>query len=304
MTGEVTVRLSARPTHVFYFDILRIAAVFMVVMLHVSTRALVGQAPLYDSAWNCANAFNSLCRCAVSVFVMISGALFLDRDIPIRRLYSKYILRIIRDFSIWSVFYSTIGLLFDLFQHTPLSVGVFLRHCLTGIPHQWFLFMIAGLYLIVPFLRRIAENPCLCRLFLVLGFFFALFLPESISVATLCSPACGEVMKSMQGKMQMHFLLGFPIYFVWRFWLHTQPVSSIFPWMCVGIGRLGVVLTYFLTAWASARAGQLDETFYMATSNVTVFLPATALFAICKHLFSKAKGWFFGGRIIPAMGQI
>ena len=58
--------------------------------------------------WNAINVYSGLARFAVPIFVMISGALFLDpkKDIPIRKIYSKYILRIVIAFVFWSVVYA------------------------------------------------------------------------------------------------------------------------------------------------------------------------------------------------------
>ena len=69
-------------THDFNTDVMRLIASFFVVMIHLSSNN--GAVGLM---------FNSISRFSVPVFVMISGALFLNRNISIKTLYKKYILR-------------------------------------------------------------------------------------------------------------------------------------------------------------------------------------------------------------------
>lgn len=61
--------------------------------------------------WQVFNFYDSLVRFGVPVFVMISGALFLkpDKDIPVKKLYSKYIFRIVIAFVFWSFIYAARG---------------------------------------------------------------------------------------------------------------------------------------------------------------------------------------------------
>ena len=49
--------------------------------------------------WKVFNFFESIVRWSVPIFVMISGSLFLGREIPLRKMYSKYIFRMVIFFS-------------------------------------------------------------------------------------------------------------------------------------------------------------------------------------------------------------
>ena len=99
---------------------------------------------------------------AVPVFVMISGSLFLSREITIKELYRKYIFRIAAAFVFWSAVYAVRSYLKEgsLFSAWDLFVA--------GNYHLWFLPMIIGLYMIVPFMKVIAESEVLTKYFLAL----------------------------------------------------------------------------------------------------------------------------------------
>lgn len=282
--------------HIVFLDFLRVVAVFMVVMLHVAGRGMKmsGVAGTCGFSWDISNAFVCLCSCAVSCLVMISGALFLGREIPVKRLLSKYILRMVRVFVLWSFFYAVCELFYSLSHHLPLSIADFVCFCLEGHYHLWFLFMISGLYLVVPFLRKIAVDSSLCHLFLLCGFVFAVLVPEIIAVLKLVWPQWGCVCASLVEKTHLYFFLGYPVYFMWGYWLSRKAISGKNVWICAVLGILGVAITFWLTSFATITtfgtkyAGEYDRRFYEA-SNVTVFLPASGLFVVCKYCLEKAN---------------
>jgi surface polysaccharide O-acyltransferase-like enzyme len=77
------------------FDVLRILAAFAVVMLHVTSDRLTTSFP--SNEWEIRNVYDSFVRWCVPVFVMISGALFLNhgRSVNVGRLYKKNILHLV-----------------------------------------------------------------------------------------------------------------------------------------------------------------------------------------------------------------
>lgn len=92
------------------FDVMRIIAIFAVLLLHYSSQRFYISFP--SSEWEIRNIYDSMVRWGVPVFVMISGALFLDsnKKLSIKRLFTKNILRIICAFLFWSFIY----LLYDI----------------------------------------------------------------------------------------------------------------------------------------------------------------------------------------------
>lgn len=297
-----TMQNSKNKEHIYYFDLLRIGALFLVVMLHVAGGALLSGGGSWRYGWGIANAFDSLCRCAVPLYVMISGALFLGRDLSIKQLFTTYVVRIVRTFIIWSVFYGIVGLLDRIGRHEPFSTWIFVCDCLAGHYHLWFLFMIAGLYLIVPFLRKIAQNNHLLSLFLVMGFVSAILIPQSLALVALFSPAWGTLLTEIVGKMHVHFFLGYSEYFMFGYWLHKRHLSDNFVCSCGVLGILGIVVTCLLVAFETKSRGGFYGTYY-AESNLNVFFPAAAVFVICKRILTKLKGDSRFGHFIAGLAQ-
>ena len=156
-------RLSDAPVRaergrVAYLDMLRIAATVAIVMIHVAVRGWRSM-DMHTAQWHALSFFSSISRWGTPIFVMISGALFLDerREVRLRRLFSKNILRILIAFVFWSAVYAVPFFLRDR------SVFGLISNFLTGSYQLWFLYMIVGLYLITPLLRRITSDRSALR---------------------------------------------------------------------------------------------------------------------------------------------
>lgn len=93
-------------------DLVRTVAIFGTVLIHAT--AVGGFNWAFGSAAWTANLFwSSLLRCAVPLFLMCSGALFLDpgRDLPLKTLWGKYMFRIAVALVFWATAYLVWGLL-------------------------------------------------------------------------------------------------------------------------------------------------------------------------------------------------
>jgi surface polysaccharide O-acyltransferase-like enzyme len=140
-----------------WVDKARIFAVFAVIVLHVSAIVVVGIKDFYDLQWWFGNIYDSMVRWCVPVFVMISGALLLSeaKTESISIFYKKRILRLLTPTLFWSLFFTIWTYIQGFIQKNPPSILFLVQNLLLGKPyyHIWFLYMIAGLYLVTPFLR-------------------------------------------------------------------------------------------------------------------------------------------------------
>ena len=141
-------KVRPRSERTAYFDWLRVAAALAVMMIHVCAQHWY-DTDVNGAAWRSFNLIDSLVSCAVPIFVMISGALFLNREIPLSKLLSKYCLRMLAAYFFWSLIYA-------LFEAKSPAAALALT--LRGHFHMWFLPMIIGLYLCVPLFRALTEE--------------------------------------------------------------------------------------------------------------------------------------------------
>lgn len=140
-----------------WLDIIRNAAMLAVLVVHAFAPVVVTTyADLGSATWWTANTVDSLMRWCVPVFIMISGALLLKpRDEGLRTFYTRRFARIGIPLAVWSAIY----LSWEYFRgKSTWSDAV--SDILSGEPalHLYFLFVLAGLYVLTPFLRLITRH--------------------------------------------------------------------------------------------------------------------------------------------------
>lgn len=149
---------AAKPQNIEWISNLRFLALVAVIMLHASAVLLAqyGKVPLAD--WFTADVFNAIVRFAVPVFVMITGALNLNRDYALSDFLKKRLFRIITPFLFWSLAYVSYSwyneeISFD--NDTWTNVKLVLHQLKYGSSyHLWYVYMLVGLYLIMPVLNK------------------------------------------------------------------------------------------------------------------------------------------------------
>lgn len=198
-------------------DLLRIAAIIAVVVLHVSNQHCREAFP--GTNWLIRITSDAIVRWCVPVFLMISGALFLDptRRVTLQHLYGKNLLRVVVAFFVWSYVYS-----FARINAGPWHKSLTLL--LAGPSHLWFLKAIAGLYIAVPLLRAITANRSATRYFLVVAAIATFVVPF---VLTLCRQHCNAaVVTAVQrfvDAIHLRVTAGYAAYFVLGHYLYAYP---------------------------------------------------------------------------------
>lgn len=91
----------------WYYDALRIVAAFAVILIHTSSQNWEST-DVHSPEWNIFNICDSIARWAVPVFTMISGALFLNGNHSLEKIYKKNMFRIIIAFGFWSLIYGIV----------------------------------------------------------------------------------------------------------------------------------------------------------------------------------------------------
>jgi len=155
-----------------WVDLVRVVAMFLVVVIHVSGQLtnVWGQIP--TTQWIIADVYGGIARVSVPLFFMISGFLLLPRSESLGSFYSRRIPKIVIPLVVWSFIYlawfcgghpgtCTPGLV----QNLLLVQGTYY--------HLWFLYSLLGIYLVLPLLRLMVRPDTDRRL---LWYFIVLWL--------------------------------------------------------------------------------------------------------------------------------
>ena len=271
---------------IVYLDIIRIIAIFTVMIIHVTT-SLYETVPINGYEWQVFNVYESISRFCVPIFIMISGVFFLDpiKDIKLERLFKHNILRIVTAFLFWSFIYACYNAAESiLVRHSTVNsslLSAFANDFLYGHYHMWFLFVIVGLYVIVPLLRKITEDKKVTEYFLLLSFTFC-YLKYFLKAV----PHLGNVLVTLYEKIDVSFVMGYSGFFVLGYYLHTYELTKKEKNILYALGAGSVLFTIVGTAVLSSRCGYATQELYAYLLPTTCFESA-AIFVWFKDHVSE-----------------
>ncbi|MBF1103487.1 MAG: acyltransferase family protein [Solobacterium sp.] len=270
-----------------YCDYLRLIATFAVVFIHVAASNW-SNVDVNGMQWQVFNIYDSLVRWGVPIFVMISGALFLNRDVPIKNIYSKYILRMVIAFISWSLFYAILTT--DTFQHGLIySLKSHIGTLVTGHYHMWFVLMIIGLYMCIPLMKKIVSDETVMKYFLKLSFIFSFMVPWLLKIVNdFVGYNNGMIQKmvttidSNLTNMGMSMVLGYTFYFILGYYLDRVELKKKVRMMIYAAGILGFIFTVVADAGLSIKT-QVANSNYYGNFEVNVLLEVIAVHTFFKY---------------------
>jgi surface polysaccharide O-acyltransferase-like enzyme len=162
--------------HFIWADLLKINATLLVVVLHSSGN--LNNYSLDPYNWWVSNFYASFSHPCIALFVMLSGTFLLDKQEDIKTFFLKRIDKVLIPLIIWSIIYL---LFFHFYEGKKITLSVVAKGLVSPSIsyHLWFLFMILGIYLMVPIVSKwvqIASRRDL-EYFLILWFLIACFKP-------------------------------------------------------------------------------------------------------------------------------
>lgn len=151
--------LRTKDTRDYSLDLLRVLSILGVIAIHAITTVVV-QKPIDTPVWMIGNLIDSFSRWSVPVFVIISGALMIRKSAfdNANNFLKKKMSRIIIPIIAWPLIYVLWNY---VFFKSPLDFTNIIREYISGTPspgHLYFLFIIAGLYVVTPIISLYASS--------------------------------------------------------------------------------------------------------------------------------------------------
>lgn len=276
------------PNRIIYLDLLRIVATGAMIMLHVAASCM-GAVPVDSAQFAVFNFYDSIVRFCVPVFVMISGVLFMNPDwkISVRDLYRVNIRRIAISFIFWSLVYVAYTIVTDVVLDGQPPDGdkaeQLGKDFVYGHYHMWFLYMIIGLYIMTPILRKIAEDRKIEKYFILMSVIFC-FGANLLKFLPRFGTGVEEVMSDLNPAL----VLGFSGYYLAGDYIHRYGIPAPLRCLVYLLGIAGAVFTCVATARMSCAAGAVDSHMYgfLMLNN---FLPGVAVFTWVRERFRNRE---------------
>lgn len=279
-------------SRIIYLDILRIIATIAVIFTHVSAMHLEDLS-CNSTDWQIHNIYASLSRWSVPIFLMISGALFLnhDKNVKISILYKKNILRIMTALIVWSFLYAIFQYLtIERYHNLSSIIGL----TIIGHYHLWFLYLILGIYISLPVLVKISENKNVLHYFMLASFIFTFILPlitetgknilpRQVWDSFNAHPYFLEAINHNYNFFCPHIFIGYVFYFMFGHYLNIKEINTtLIRFIAFGglLGAIGIILgTYFSTSSQNEFSGSFYH--YL---NICPLFEATAIFCFVKYI--------------------
>ncbi len=283
MTIDPSLPIQKRSVH---FDLVRFAATFAVVQLHVATPWLWRETDLNSGFWLTALFFDIFGRAGVPVFLMISGALLLGKEESYTSFFKKRFVRVLIPMIFWTIVYETKIFIDYYYLNGPVKwseVFTVLKNPISGpvYEHLWFLYMIIALYLVTPFIRRILpvlQKKDLVYL-LVLWIFSNVVLPLVYNYSTFQIGIFIPVVTAYLG----FYVLGY--YLMKREFTAKE----------IKIAWLIFIASYLFNVfivWLDSSMRNHIEPFFLSHHRPGIFIQAVSAFILLEHYAIKAFARF------------
>lgn len=272
------------------FSRMRSLACVAIVVLHTCSYAMVAAhakgTALSDAQVTLTSFGQYSCMWAVPLFVMASGALLLDpeRELTWDRLLHRYIARvggalfvfgllfIAFDFAMNGVEETAANSLFYV-AHPGAGAGYVFLCCLVDLltghswAHMWYLYMLVGLYLLLPFMKKVVAGSAEKDLLVLAGLLF---------VFTSVIPILG--LFGVETDYRFSVATVYPLYFLLGNLLSSQTLK-LPKWVAL----TGFVLaTLFVWGYVWCAGGERPEWYGYVTSynSIPIVAQATCLFSL------------------------
>lgn len=273
-----------------HIDLLRIFSIFCMMLLHTAATQW-SNTPVTSYNWQIFNIYDSFVRFCVPVMIMISGMFFLrpEKIIPFKKLFNVYIIRIVTALIFWLACYTLYMTTLKFSSFNISSINFFLSEFISTYYHLWFCFMIIGLYLITPFMKRIVLDKKIMEYFLLLSFSFSIMIPTLKMIPS----SFLQQLLNIPDKLLLYFVLGYTFYFVVGFYIHEYPPSKFQCKLIYIIGVFGILATILMTYIISVNAMKASEIFY-GYLTLNVMCVSIAIFVFFENYISILR---FNGNI-------
>jgi len=275
-----------------YINNIRVFATISVIVLHTSFPIFIYGFSLTPSInWWIGNVFDSATHSCVPLFVMITGALFLSKEIEIKSFFKKRFMRILFPFLFWSFIYIVSeAYLSHHVQGTNFFENIWYSNFFVRLLkgqisfHLWYIYMLIGLYLFIPILNKWIRNCTEKEILYFLGIWLITIIMSY-----------GFVANRLDSKLLPVYFSGYIGYLVLGYYLSRIDTYQLSRSLLAKVNNKNIqrsiyllvaFITFLTTVFGvyfnSMRLGRLCEYYFCEDLTINVLLITVGIFLFIK----------------------
>ena len=271
--------MSHKKERIKYYDTLRFLAILGIIILHIS-QVFHGADLIGDRIYS----LSEITRFAVPVFLMMTGALLLNRDIELGDFFKRRFIRIILPFILFLIIHRIVIYIIGVY-YDPSYLGKVFKH---PFSYNWYFWLIVGVYFFIPILNKVVQNSTMKEL----EYFVLVILAGSLFYQIM-------LYLHMVHSIDLSFFIGPISFVVLGYYLSIKEFD-------ISVNKIiTIALLIFIVTSVLKMGGQLNLPFdlfhdYQATKSKIIkssldlafvqLLQAGSLFVMIKYIHQSTSG--------------
>ncbi len=273
----------------FQMDLLRVMACLLVMWQHASECYYIAPdfSPVRSDSTYTIGFLTSLCRASVPLFVIVSGYFLLPMRGTTREFFHRRFSRIVWPFVFWCAVYAVYYVVsrgdswtqcLTNILHIPVNFG-------TEVGHLWYVYMLMGLYLLVPVISPWLRTASKRTLQAYLG----------IWAVTTLLPYIHMIFPELLGECfwnptpMLYYFTGFGGYFLLGFYLRRfGPPSGWASLLLLAAGYIVTALVFNARIQTAESVPALELSWQQCSCNVAMM--AVGLFGLLRRIRWQGEG--------------
>ena len=251
-----------------------------------SVSVMVTDSPYGSLDFTYANFFDTAGRASIALFLMLSGSLLLDesKKIPTKKFFVSAA-KILFLALAWSGVYAfAINIVLPVINQRPPNITAFIKTTVYGEFHLWYLYMLAGLYIITPFLRLIVKKENVRWIIgFLLVFFVISFVPTFINTVANLFTQKQDYLLTFIKKIKFNYGNEYLCYYLLG-WLVTnfEIPDKLRKWLYT-LGAVGFAVTFFGIQFSLSEENR--ECVFYGNNMINVAFYGVSLFVFLNNRF-------------------
>lgn len=273
--------------NLLHIECMRILAAFFVIFNHTEGNGyfLFAECPRGSFLYWLYMSISVFCKISVPLFFMIAGALLLRKELPLQKIWSEKIMRMVLILCIFSLA-SYIGMGMRTSDRKLSVVDFFQKLYVEQINYSyWYIYAYIALLMALPFLNAIVKNITEKHYKYLIGLFFCFMSMIPCLEYILFR---GNVV--MYGELRPEWILSmnvfFPLigYYFENVYNWEKCNKKIIIWWIM-LAFLGIGITCYMIYYMHGVTGECTLEHSQTFHSVFIFLPCIAIYMVMKYLW-------------------